>query len=117
MAEITEKSAPKKAQPALAKKTNMSAEELVEKYKKPVLIGIVALVALVGAFTFYKYNQSENNAVAQTEMYQAVFFFEQDSFEMALIGSVAKKVNKKLPMNILGQKRATLLHFIQELFI
>ena len=27
--------------------------ELVEKYKKPVLIGIVALVALVGAFAFY----------------------------------------------------------------
>lgn len=92
MAEKTEKSAPQNAQPVIAKKTSMSSEELVEKYKKPVLIGIVALVALVGAFAFYKYNQSENNAVAQTEMYQAVFFFEQDSLEMALKGIPAKEV-------------------------
>ena len=92
MAEITEKSATQKAQPAVTSKVNMSTEELIDKYKKPALIGLAVVVAIVGAFAFYKYNQSENNTIAQSEMYQAVFFFEQDSLELALKGIPAKEV-------------------------
>lgn len=92
MAEITEKSATQKAQPVVTSKVNMSTEELIEKYKKPALVGLAVVVALVGAFAFYKYNQSENNTVAQAEMYQAVFFFEQDSMELALKGIPAKEI-------------------------
>jgi uncharacterized protein HemX len=92
MAEITEKSATQKAQPAVTSKVNMSTEELIEKYKKPALVGFALVVALIGAFAFYKHNQSENNTVAQSEMYQAVFFFEQDSLDLALKGIPAKEV-------------------------
>lgn len=92
MAELTEKSATQKAQPAVSSKVNMSTEELIEKYKKPALAGLAVVVALVGAFAFYKYNQSENNTAAQSEMYQAVFYFEQDSLELALKGIPAKEV-------------------------
>ncbi|WP_018341577.1 tetratricopeptide repeat protein [Cytophaga aurantiaca] len=92
MAELTEKSATQKAQTVVTTKVNMSAEELIEKYKKPALVGLAVVVALVGAFTFYKYNQSENNTAAQSEMYQAVFFFEQDSLELALKGIPAKEI-------------------------
>lgn len=92
MAELTEKSATEKAQPVVSSKVNMSAEELIEKYKKPALIGLAVVVALIGAFAFYKYNQSENNTAAQSEMYQAVFFFEQDSLELALKGIPAKEI-------------------------
>lgn len=92
MAEIIEKTAPKNAQTTRTTKMNMSAEEVIEKYKKPVLIGLAVIVALVGAFAFYKYNQSEKDTLAQSEMYQAVFFFEQDSLELALKGIPAKEV-------------------------
>ena len=92
MAELTEKSATQKAQPVVSSKVNMSTEELIEKYKKPALVGLAVVVALVGAFAFYKYNQAENNTVAQSEMYQAVFYFEQDSLELALKGIPAKEV-------------------------
>lgn len=92
MAELTEKSAPQKAQPIATSKVNMSAEELVEKYKKPALVGLAVLVAVVGAFAFYKYNQSENNKLALSEMYQAEFFYQQDSLELALKGIPAKEI-------------------------
>lgn len=92
MAELTENSATQKAQPVVSSKVNMSTEELVEKYKKPVLTGLAVVVALVGAFAFYKYNQSENNTAAQSEMYQAEFFYQQDSLELALKGIPAKEI-------------------------
>ncbi|HSY61096.1 MAG TPA: tetratricopeptide repeat protein [Cytophaga sp.] len=92
MAELTEKSATQKAQPIVRSKVNMSAEELIEKYKKPALVGLAVVVALVGAFAFYKYNQSENNTAAQSEMYQAEYFFGQDSLELALKGIPAKEI-------------------------
>jgi len=113
MAQTTEKSAPQKAQPAIAKKTNMSAEELVEKYKRPVLIGFAVLVALVGAFAFYKYNQTQNDTVAQSEMYQAVFFFEQDSLELALKGIPAKEVKglQEIADEYSGTKAGSLASF------
>jgi tetratricopeptide (TPR) repeat protein len=100
MAEITEKSAPQKAQPAVSSKMNMSAEELVEKYKKPVLIGFAVLVAVVGA-------------VAQSEMYQAVFFFEQDSLELALKGIPAKEVKglQEIADEYSGTKAGSLASF------
>lgn len=92
MAELTEKSAPQKAQPVVTSKMNMSTEELIEKYKKPALVGLAVVVALVGAFAFYKYNQSENNTLAQSEMYQAEYFFQQDSMELALKGIPSKEI-------------------------
>jgi tetratricopeptide (TPR) repeat protein len=92
MAELTEKSATQKAQPIARSKVNMSAEELIEKYKKPALVGLAVVVALVGAFAFYKYNQSENNTAAQSEMYLAEIYFGQDSLELALKGIPAKEV-------------------------
>lgn len=92
MAELTEKDAAEKAHRIADNKPKMTAEELVEKYKKPALIGLGVLVALIAAFVFYKYNQSENSSIAQEEMSQAVFYFEQDSLELALNGVESKGV-------------------------
>ena len=47
MAELTEKGAPEKAQKVVQNTAGLSAEELIEKYKKPALIGLGALVVLV----------------------------------------------------------------------
>lgn len=95
MAELTEKNAAEKAvkeQPIQSKKTGMSTEELIEKYKTPVLAGLGIVVALIAAFVFYKYNQSQKNTAAQEEMKTAVFYFEQDSLELALKGNEAKDI-------------------------
>jgi tetratricopeptide (TPR) repeat protein len=92
MAESTEKSATQQAQPVTAKTASLSTEELIEKYKTPALAGLAALVLLIGGFAFYKYNQAENNKLAQAEMYQAVFYFEQDSLDLALKGIESKEI-------------------------
>jgi tetratricopeptide (TPR) repeat protein len=92
MAELTEKGAPQKAQAVVEKKVSLSAEELIEKYKKPALAGLGIIVVLVGAFAFYKYTQSQNNTVAHEEMYQAEVYFGQDSFNLALNGIEAKEI-------------------------
>jgi len=93
MAELTEKSATDKAQKVVEqKKQQLSAEEMLEKYQKPALIGLGVLVAIVAAFSFYMYNQSQNDLKAQAEMYQAVFYFEQDSLDLALKGIEKKDI-------------------------
>ncbi len=94
MAELTEKNTAENAvkQPTQSKNTGMSTEELIEKYKTPVLAGLGIVVALIAAFVFYKYNQSEKSTTAQEEMEAAVFYFEQDSLELALKGNPAKEI-------------------------
>lgn len=94
MAELTEKNAAEKAvkQPIQSNNTGMSTEEIIEKYKTPVLAGLGIVVALIAAFVFYKYNQTEKSTTAQEEMQTAVFYFEQDSLELALKGNEAKEI-------------------------
>lgn len=94
MAELTEKNTAEKAvkQPIQSNNTGMSTEEIIEKYKTPALAGLGIVVALIAAFVFYKYNQSEKSTTAQEEMATAVFYFEQDSLELALKGNEAKEI-------------------------
>ncbi|MGN6644981.1 MAG: tetratricopeptide repeat protein [Cytophaga sp.] len=93
MAELTEKNTAEAVkQPTQSKNTGMSTEELIEKYKTPVLAGLGIVVVLIAAFVFYKYNQSEKSTTAQEEMEAAVFYFEQDSLELALKGNPAKEI-------------------------
>lgn len=92
MAELTEKGASEKAPKTVQSIADFSAEELIEKYKKPVLAGLGVVAVLVAAFVFYRYNQTQNNDLAKEEMTQAVFYFEQDSFNLALNGIEAKEI-------------------------
>lgn len=86
MTELTEKSVPNKAPQEVENKPRVTAEDFLERYQKPALIVLGVLVLLAGAFAFYKYNQADKNAQAQAEMYNAVFLFEKDSFNLALKG-------------------------------
>jgi len=92
MTEITEKSAKDKAPKVEQNKKALSAEELLEKYQRPALIGLGVLVVIIVAFAFYKYNQSDNELKAQADMYKAVFYFEQDSLDLALKGIEKKDI-------------------------
>ncbi|MEO1051503.1 MAG: tetratricopeptide repeat protein [Bacteroidota bacterium] len=70
---------------ALAEKLTAS-EEFLEKNKVAV-IGVVAVIVLVvGGFFGYNYYQSNQNDIAQSEMFQAIFYFESDSLDYALNG-------------------------------
>lgn len=60
------------------------AQSWFETYKKPLLIGIGAIVVLIGASLWYKSNVAANQKKAVAAMWQAEQMFERDSFALAL---------------------------------
>jgi tetratricopeptide (TPR) repeat protein len=70
---------------ALAEQISRS-EEFVEKHQTLMLtiLGVIALI--VGGAFLYKYYINNQNELAQDEMFQAVYYFEQDSLNLALRG-------------------------------
>ena len=70
---------------ALAKQISKT-EQFIEKHQTLMLsvFGAVALI-IAGAF-LYKYYMSNQDQLAQDEMFQAVYYFEQDSLDLALRG-------------------------------
>ncbi len=62
------------------------SEQFLENNKVAVF-SIAGLVAVVLASFFgYKYYMESQNSLAQDEMFQAVYYFEQDSLDLALNG-------------------------------
>lgn len=70
---------------AIAEQLNKT-EEFLEKNKKLVLSvgGIIA--GIVAAYFLYNYYTTSQNESAQSEMFQAVYYFEADSLDRALNG-------------------------------
>ncbi len=70
---------------ALAEQISRS-EQFVEKHQTLMLsvLGVIALI-VAGGF-LYKYYMDSQNELAQDEMFQAVYYFEQDSLDLALRG-------------------------------
>jgi len=60
-----------------------NTEQFVEKHQTLMLsvLGVVALI-VAGGF-LYKYYMNNQNELAQDEMFQAVYYFEQDSLDLA----------------------------------
>lgn len=71
---------------ALADKLSKS-EEFIEENPK-LVIGILALLVLIvgGYFAFDAYKNSQN-IEAQNEMFQAIYYFEADSLDLAINGN------------------------------
>ena len=70
---------------ALAEKITKS-EQFIEQHQT-LLLSIFGAIAIViaGAF-FYKYYMDGQDELAQDEMFQAVYYFESDSLDLALRG-------------------------------
>ena len=64
------------------------AEEFFSNKRNQNLLFIIVTVAIlvVGGLTFLKVQQGNNNEEAQQEMFQAIYYFEQDSLGRALNG-------------------------------
>lgn len=70
---------------AIAEKLQ-SAETWLERNPKPAIGIVVAIVLLVGGYFGFQYYKDNQEAAAQREMFQAVYYFEADSLELALNG-------------------------------
>jgi TolA-binding protein len=89
---------PKKSdQNELIENPEVIAEKIVPgedflKNNSKVLAGILAVaVVLIGGILFFQINTENQNEKAQAEMFQAVYFFEQDSVDYALNGDGINK--------------------------
>lgn len=72
--------------PEALKEKLENAENWVERNPKTMIgIGLVFLLAVGGYFGFQYYKNSQNDQ-AQKQMFQAVYYFEQDSLNLALNG-------------------------------
>jgi len=61
-------------------------EEFLEKNKKMVMIVGGAIALIVAGYFLYNYWVTTQNENAQNEMFQAIYYFEADSLDLALNG-------------------------------
>jgi TolA-binding protein len=94
---MAKKETKKSEQNELIENPEVIAEKLVPgedflKSNSKILAGIFAVaVVLIGGVLFFQYNTQQQNEKAQAEMFQAVYFFEQDSIDFALNGDGINK--------------------------
>lgn len=62
------------------------AEHWIERHPKLVSGIAIGLLLLVGGYFGFQYYIDKQNVVANNEMFQAVFYFESDSLDLALNG-------------------------------
>lgn len=70
---------------ALAEKLEV-AESWIERHPKTVMGVIGALVIIAGGYFGLRYLRESQDVEAQKEMFQAVYYFESDSLDLALNG-------------------------------
>lgn len=66
-------------------------EDFLKKNSKIVAGVLIAAGILIGGILFFQYTTETQNDKAQAEMFQAVYFFEQDSVDFALNGDGINK--------------------------
>ena len=67
-------------------KEKMTGEEFFQKNQKVIGIAMLAIVVVVGGIFLMRYMKTNKNATAQSEIFQAQYYFEQDSLDLALNG-------------------------------
>lgn len=72
--------------PELLREQISRSEQFLEKNKN-LVIGVVVLIAVaIAGFFGWKYYKDSQNAEAQNAMFQAIYYFESDSLDLALNG-------------------------------
>jgi tetratricopeptide (TPR) repeat protein len=86
-------------------------EQYLEKNKKIVLIAIGTLAVIVSGFFLGRYYLNNQNNQAQIEMFQAIYYFESDSLDLALNGDGNNYGFLDIIDNYGFSKAANLAHF------
>jgi len=95
---------------ALAEKI-VPGEDFLKSNSK-ILAGVLAVaIVLIGGILFFQYNTQQQNEKAQAEMFQAVYFFEQDSVDFALNGDGINKGFLNIIESYPRTDAANLAHF------
>ncbi len=114
---MAKKETKKSDQNELIENPEVIAEKLVPgedflKSNSKILAGVLAVaVLLIGGILFFQYNTQKQNEKAQAEMFQAVYFFEQDSVDFALNGDGINKGFLTIIENYPRTDAANLSHF------
>ncbi len=114
---MAKKETKKSDQNELIENPEVIAEKLVPgedflKSNSKILAGILAVaVVLIGGVLFFQYNTQQQNEKAQAEMFQAVYFFEQDSVDFALNGDGINKGFLNIIESYPRTDAANLAHF------
>ena len=114
---MAKKETKKSEQNELLENPEVIAEKLVPgedflKSNSKIIAGIlVVAVVLIGGVLFFQYNTQQQNEKAQAEMFQAVYFFEQDSVDFALNGDGINKGFLTIIENYPRTDAANLSHF------
>lgn len=86
-------------------------EQFLEKNKTATFGFVVLLLIVVGGYFGYNYYIEGENNVAQTEMFQAVYYFEADSLDLALDGDGNNLGLKDIISDYNGTDAANLANF------
>lgn len=86
-------------------------EEFFEKNKTLSLSIVIGLGLAIVAFFVYGYYMDNQNKLAQDDMFQAVFYFEQDSIDLALNGDGNNYGFKDIGEEYPGTESANLANF------
>ena len=114
---MAKKETKKSDQNELIENPEVIAEKLVPgedflKRNSKILAGVLAVaVVLIGGILFFQYNTQQQNEKAQAEMFQAVYFFEQDSVDFALNGDGINKGFLNIIESYPRTDAANLAHF------
>ena len=114
---MAKKETKKSEQNELIENPQVIAEKLVPgedflKRNSKIVVGLlVGAAVLIGGILFFQYNTQQQNEKAQAEMFQAVYFFEQDSVDFALNGDGINKGFLTIIENYPRTDAANLSHF------
>ncbi len=114
---MAKKETKKSDQNELIENPEVIAEKIVHgedflKSNSKILAGVLAVaIVLIGGVLFFQYNTQQQNEKAQAEMFQAVYFFEQDSVDFALNGDGINKGFLNIIESYPRTDAANLAHF------
>jgi len=86
-------------------------EKYLEKNKKVVLIALGTIAVIVSGFFLGRYYLNNQNNQAQIDMFQAIYYFEADSLDLALNGDGNNYGFLDIIDNYGFSKAANLAHF------